>query len=186
VRSFTSAKPDLRDGDLKVEWRRGSHATTAEVEEGARKALANPKQRKALIEKLAPEDRAEIAKDVIAEVPDEKADEVALAAYNRDEQRRTDERKRRKTVEREVADAVGDEDPNEIHRRRYKRRFAEVKSSLYDLFTAARQAEWTEDEQDELIAELDEAIEYRVDRVRLALSNTADIDWDEAASELLG
>lgn len=42
-------------------WRRGSHATAAEVEKGAQQAMRDPLRRKRLIKDLTPEERVEVA-----------------------------------------------------------------------------------------------------------------------------
>lgn len=59
VQSRTNATPESGE-EFQVDWERGSHATTEEIEEGARKALADPAKRQKIFSGLSPTEQAEV------------------------------------------------------------------------------------------------------------------------------
>lgn len=65
VRSRTNGRPDA---EFKVEWHRGQHATTEEIDKGVKKALADPAKAKGLAPSIAKAmEDAEVAQAVSAE-----------------------------------------------------------------------------------------------------------------------
>jgi hypothetical protein len=182
VRSYTSSSPETNGGKLKVDWARGSHATTAEVEEGARKALADPKQRKTLIEKLAPEDRAEIAKDVIESASDDERHEVTKAIYAKDdevaEQARKD-RRARATEHGSKSSLVA------VEYELLKRSLLKVDGDLKDLLRQLDGVDWPEKTQAAALERVGKTSEL-VGLLRLTIEGETEFDLDEAASSLLG
>ena len=97
VRARTSAEP-VPQGDLKIPWDRGSHATTAEIEAGARKLIAEKPAEVATEIAQAMED-PEIAQAVTAESSQKALDNVGIASS-------TESYLRRKANEKPPPDAA--------------------------------------------------------------------------------
>jgi hypothetical protein len=164
----------------------GAEKNAKRYEQQARKVLTDPAKRKAAIEEIAkadPEAIAEIAKDAIEAASDEDAREVANAALDRDIDASATKRKTRKKAKKVVNEVENPDDPNERERERFDRRVAIVNRALRDLFHEANETEWTDEDEEKLLERL-ASTEYLIDRVKLAITNVENVDWDEALAQL--